>query len=671
MYGSRKPNMESYKITYIFDKDMNAKEINSDHTEYVEILSIRNKFDLTDVKPEYEKIEETYEKDQHKKFVMKNTSIFQPQQNIKKNTITDIDYVKTLVNILDDDRANNYQKWIRLGWCLRNIDHRLLEVWNEFSKRCPKFQEGECERIWNYMKDDGLNIGSLHLWAKEDNPEEYKQLVKKGINTLLNTSISTITHTDIARVVYELFKYEYVCVSVSKNIWYEFRNHKWVSCDSGTTLRSKISKELCDEYYNYRAVLSQQAASTIDTDQRDNIDKKIKKIGELILKLKTVSFKDNIMKESREVFYIEKFEEKLDSRCHLIGFENGVFDLDSYEFREGRPEDYISFTTGINYIPYTDDENSQMMEGFINRIFPKIHMKEYFLTLLSSFLNGNIKEERFHILTGTGANGKSKILDLFEQSFGDYCCKLPITLLTQKRAASNAATGELARTKGKRFACLQEPSQDEKLNIGLMKELTGGDKIMARAMYKDPIEFKPQFKMVLTCNQLPTVPSTDNGTWRRLRVIEFTSKFVDVPNPANANEFIMDCDLSNNFIIWKEYFISLLINYYKKYVEIGITEPDEVLYCTKEYQRNNDVFLDFVEQELIRDEMEFVSYNQVLNSIKGWIKDNNITHISPKKKDLEINLKKCLGETVRYGHVDGFKGWKLKIHSLIVVDELD
>jgi P4 family phage/plasmid primase-like protien len=249
---------------------------------------------------------------------------------------------------------------------------------------------------------------------------------------------------------------------------------------------------------------------------------------------------------------------------------------------------------------------------------------------------------------------------------------LPITLLTQKRAASNAATGELARTKGKRFACLQEPSQDEKLNIGLMKELTGGDKIMARAMYKDPIEFKPQFKMVLTCNQLPTVPSTDNGTWRRLRVIEFTSKFVDVPNPANPNEFVMDCDLSNNFIIWKEYFISLLINYYKKYVEIGITEPEEVLYCTKEYQRNNDVFLDFVEQEFMRDEMEFTSYNQVLNCLKMWIKDNNITHISTKKKELGINLAKCLGETVKYNTIEGYKGWKLKNNQLSsTIDELN
>jgi len=416
--------------------------------------------------------------------------------------------------------------------------------------------------------------------------------------------------------------------------------------------------------------LSQNAALAEDDDTRKGFDVKLKKLGDLIPKLKTCSFKDNIMKESREIFYIEKFEEKLDSRCHLVGFENGVFDLESYEFREGRPEDYISFTSGVNYNPYIEDDNARDLHEFINRIFTKPHMKEYFLTLLASFLNGNIKEERFHILTGSGANGKSKVLDLFEQSFGDYCCKLPITLLTQKRASSNAATSELARTKGKRFACLQEPSEDEKLNVGLMKELTGGDKIMARAIYKEPIEFKPQFKMVLTCNTLPTVPSNDNGTWRRLRVIEFTSKFVDHPNPDNENEFEMDMDLTQKFAIWKEYFISLLINYYKKYTEGGVTEPDEVLVCTKEYQRNNDVFLDFVEQEFEKNDMTFVTFSQVVNCFKSWLKENNINHVSLKLKELTSNLEKCFGKKVNVSTVVGFKGWQFKNDAFNIHDEL-
>ena len=293
------------------------------------------------------------------------------------------------------------------------------------------------------------------------------------------------------------------------------------------------------------------------------------------------------------------------------------------------------------------------------------------MLLLSSFLNGGVKEERFHIWTGSGSNGKSKTIDLFEQSFGDYCCKLPITLLTQKRAASNAATSELARTKGKRFACLQEPSEDEKLNVGLMKELTGGDRIQARLIYKEPIEFKPQFKMILTCNTLPNVPSDDGGTWRRIRVVEFTSKFCENPDPAKENEFQADFELSEKFGNWKEYFMSMLIEYYKKYIEKGIVEPDEVLQCTKEYQKNNDTFLEFIEQECERFEEDFLSYNDVYNSFKMWCKDNNIQMVTSKKRDFIKSVSKTLGRSCMVNKVEGWKGWRFKQENTGYSDDLD
>ena len=123
-------------------------------------------------------------------------------------------------------------------------------------------------------------------------------------------------------------------------------------------------------------------------------------------------------------------------------------------------------------------------------------------------------------------NGKSKLIELFEHGFGDYCGKLSVTLITQKRAASNACTPEVLKNKGKRFVTLQEPDEYEEVNVGAMKEYTGGDKITARGLHKDPIEFKPQWKMVMTANHLPPVSANDRGTWRRITVTEFISQFV-------------------------------------------------------------------------------------------------------------------------------------------------
>ena len=119
-------------------------------------------------------------------------------------------------------------------------------------------------------------------------------------------------------------------------------------------------------------------------------------------------------------------------------------------------------------------------------------------------------------------------MELLEKSIGDYGCKLPITLLTAKRAASNAATPELATTKGKRIATLQEPDTNTKLNVGLMKELTG-DTIQARALYREPFEFKPQFKMVLCCNDKPELPEHDQGIGAVARNTDFITAFRPEP----------------------------------------------------------------------------------------------------------------------------------------------
>ena len=65
-----------------------------------------------------------------------------------------------------------------------------------------------------------------------------------------------------------------------------------------------------------------------------------------------------------------------------------------------------------------------------------------------------------------------------------------------------------------------------KYQCRINEKLTGNDKIIARALFKEPVEFSPQFKMLLMCNDLPNIPSNDDGTWRRLEVVDFVSRFV-------------------------------------------------------------------------------------------------------------------------------------------------
>ena len=667
MYGSKKPNCEPYKVTYKYvwnttDQTLTPLPLDETPSQLVEILSIRNKYDARSIKIEKLDVVKEIEKNalqQKQQKQKKMSNALQTSVNTRKNQIENLEHVCKLVDILSDERATNYIDWISVGWCLRNIDHRLLEKWVEFSKRSPKFEDGECEKRWNYMRDDGLGMGTLNMWAKKDNPEKYVEIMKHDISNLIYTSRNE-THYDIARVVHFMFKHDFVCASIKCNFWYHYENSRWVACDSGHKLNGKLSTDVFKRYSSAAAEYHAKASATESETEQSIFSEIGKKLAGIATKLKNGPFKENVMRECRNLFYVDKFDEKLDSKCHLVGFNNGVYDLEVKEFREGRPEDYISFTTGCNYIEYDKTNHyAQQMQGFLSSVITKDHIREYLLLLLSSFLNGNIREERFHIWTGSGSNGKSKIIDLFEQSFGDYCCKFPVTLLTQKRAASNAANSELARAKGKRFAVLQEPSEDEKLNVGLMKELSGGDKIMARALFKEAFEFKPQFKMVLTCNHLPNVPSDDGGTWRRIRLVEFTSKFVQDPDPEKPNEFPMDTELSTKFGDWKEHFMSLLIEYYGKYTITGIREPEEVLKCTKEYQKNNDYYLEFKDDKIEDNEMGFLSVNDAFSTFKYWQKENGST-IKIKKRDFLQAMDKMCGKRANISRVEGWKGYRMK-----------
>jgi phage/plasmid-associated DNA primase len=221
-----------------------------------------------------------------------------------------------------------------------------------------------------------------------------------------------------------------------------------------------------------------------------------------------------------------------------------------------------------------------------------------------------------------------------EKAFGDYCCKFPVTLLTRQRAASNAATSEIARAKGRRLGVLQEPCENEHLNIGLMKELSGGDTIQCRELYKPPVEWRPQFKLFLQCNHLPTVPSDDGGTWRRIRVVEFGSKFVPKPDPEKPNEFPMDIDLKSKLDIWKEHFISMLVHIYVSRFGQIIEDPESVTAFTRQYQRDNDHLADFVDSRIEPKEDSFLSIDDAMRELREWNREQSGQDCKIKKNAL-------------------------------------
>jgi P4 family phage/plasmid primase-like protien len=439
-----------------------------------------------------------------------------------------------------------------------------------------------------------------------------------------------------------MYKYEY---KYTGSEWYMFRNHLWHKENDGMYLRQKISTDLLEKFIILMSDYNKICSSTdqnITEDDREEYKSKNKEITKICLNLKTTAFKDNIVKECKELFYDKNFANNLDTNFYLLGFNNGIYDLKTSVLRDGRPDDYVSMSTNIDKIDFNpDNEHWTDIKKFIDTVFFEEEVREYFLLFLASCLQGHNAEEKFRIWTGSGSNGKSKIMELLCHALGEYTIKFPVTMLTGKRAASNAATPEIVMAKGKRFGYFEEPSGNERINAGLLKEFSGGDKITARGLHKDPIEFKPQFKLSLLCNDIPEVPAHDTGISRRLEIIEFKSKFTE--HPKEMNEFHIDKSLSDKLPLWKELFIAYLLDvYYEKYKNAGIKVPAEVVKFTVEFQKQCDSYDDFISGflEETKENNDIIGINEIYDEFRIWYEDSFGNNKYPSKIEFGKYLKK-------------------------------
>lgn len=654
MYGNSKPKCQPYKLTQLIahdDSELEVSELVENDDDLVDIFSLQTKnwkeSNSTPLNSSYSTEDIDFECD-NKGIDNSTTTSFESIIPVSRED--EFRKAKYLVSLLSEERAENYNDWIRVGWALHNTDTGLLPVWIDFSRKCPsKFNEKECHKLWNNMKP-GLTIRSLQSWAKEDNPHKYSEYMKTEFEELLKKSLSGDTYS-VAKALYTKYFDRFVCASIKHNCWYEFKNHRWNKVDGGFTLMRLISEEFVNDYLKVSSEYNLKAINSTGIEKED-LQKKGSCFQKIVDKLLNLNFKKQIMEESKYLFHDEDFEEKLDENHDLLGCENGVYDFAKGEFREGRPDDYITLSTENKYFPWNpQNPYAKAIDKFFSEILPDKAVRDYFLQALSTCLTGHNREEKLYIPTGGGSNGKSLTFELVNLALGKYYISCPVTIMTRGRGSSSQASPELARIKGKRIGVLQEPDNSETMNVGLMKELTGNDAFMARGLFEEPKEIKPQIKFFLTCNDLPIIPSRDGGTWRRLRVILFGSKFCD--QPEGPNQFRIDTRLKEKIKEWGPMFLSYLVYIYNTMYKktTYLHEPEAVLYSTNSYQKDNDHFLDYfnTKLEIVEDPKQIISKRSVYSDFKAWFKEYHEGNKLPRSEQLYRFLDDVLGKCNRSG----------------------
>jgi P4 family phage/plasmid primase-like protien len=489
------------------------------------------------------------------------------------------------------------------------------------------------------MNKNEMNIAfngdiTININNTDDELVEFQKIdiyEDEKLNELVYNSLNGESYP-LAEIIYHYYK-DTFNYGEDEN-WYFYKNHRWENIGKKNMklrhLMQPILKDIYVQLYNYYK-------------ESENEKNKLKSIKQIISSFDNTTLKNNIVVELTEIYSENNnpdrnFTKKLDSNNYLVGFNNGIYDLQTFTFRDGKPDDFVTMSVGYDYKEQHTDKYNGLLQ-FLEDIHPNKEEREYMLTYLSVGLIGNLLE-LFTILTGCGRNGKSKLVELLKVTFGDYFGSVQSQLFTRPRPDANSPDPGLLNLMKKKMVMASEPEKNSKLNSGFIKFITGRDSTTLRNCHSnDMIDFTANFITLLICNDIPECDDIDNAFSKRLRCINFPTEFV--MEPIKDNQKKIDVNINKNFDYWKLDFMLLLIDYYKKYSQTHELKPTEnILKWTNQYKEDTDMYLQFLNECTEENKDGHIHCSTLYGEFKEWFKINNPNSKIPSNKEFINNIKK-------------------------------
>jgi P4 family phage/plasmid primase-like protien len=553
-----------------------------------------------------------------------------------------------------------YAMWMELAFALKNTDADLMFItWALVSAKKPGFDYGSIPDLYNRWdkidkREGGKTDRSVRYWAKEYNRDGYNKVNAKSLEHYIMNALDNDGDHEICKVLRCLCSEQFVCsgLTIGSQVWYEFKEHRW-TLDDGLRLRADgISNQLHEAFYaKQEELLTLSQRTPVDDARNDNAydktSKHTKAASNIMQRCHSNSQKNHLAKEAAELFFSKDFNCNLDQNKWTLCFNNGIVNLQTGEFRDGRPLDYISKTTNVPYLSESDidsDENQVILTeitAFMSELFPDAELLEYMWEHLASTLVGANLSQTFNIYKGGGSNGKSLLAILMSKALGEYCtASAPLSIITSKRSALGGTSSELYALKSIRYAIFSEPSKGMVLNEGAMKEMTGDAKIQARELYQSSTIFNQMFSLAVCTNSLFEIKSNDDGTWRRLRIIDFKSCFKDpdvydaLPEKDRNSKYIFKkvSNLEHKLDAWAPVFVSLLVRRCIKNKGI-VKDCAMVLNETKKYRLRQDLIGQFVDEKIRACEGRNLKRLDLSQEWKRWLEETQSSN-APKMSEL-------------------------------------
>lgn len=529
-----------------------------------------------------------------------------------------------VLTVLSSERATVYGPWIEVGMVLKNSGKpdEFYSLWLEFSKRCTDLRKqaspDECMKKWCTFtrSQEGLSVGSLRYWASQDNPEAYRTLMSQSLGHMLD-ACNVSTHSPMAALLFRLYGTRFKCINIRGRVWYHYNGQRWCPDQDGHTLRKLMSREVSAMFLQRSQRVSRSAEQVTQQCEADNESQIMtesrkkgfvnhsKRLSDMAVRLDNKVYKEQVFQECADLFHDAGFLSRLDSQPNLLGFEDGVYDLDASLFRSGRPEDYVSFNTGYSF-PQEDDESVQrQLADFVSSTQASQEHHKYVMETLAYFLHGRKYMELLYFFTGAhGRNGKSLLFNtLMASVLGDYHYAPDASILMNSKASGGGPSPEVVKLAGKRMVVASEPDNagDACFRVSRLKAWRGNDFISARGLYQDVTRIKPQFSVCVLMNNKPPLDKLDRAFASTLRIVEFPWEFVQ--KPALPHQKQGDARLKGLYGERSEYaaqFMRMLLRTYKAlhHEFFGscrqIETPPGVLTATEQYVDDQDQLGDWL-----------------------------------------------------------------------------
>jgi len=487
-------------------------------------------------------------------------------------------------------------------------------------------------------------------------PDMYREFIGKLSTSKMNWLVKnhsvrnrSFSEANVTALMYENYVGKYVTTSDgrSTSVWM-FDETRWVEIS-----QAEIWQEMSTSFIDFL----RSCMLNGDSQWEQLCD-------DVVRYMSSVSSRERIQRDLMQRLSSTTFQSKLNSNAHLVGMENGVYDLEKGKLRNAYPMDYVSMSTHINYLEDDDKTLRKELKEILRTIFPNRRVRKFFIQSCASLLEGRNKEKYVYVWWGEGNNAKSMMEKLLATALGDYSAVAATSLVTAKRGNADNASPQLSALEGKLSVFLQEPNPNETIKIGMIKELSGNDAITARALFKNNRTFIPKFKLIIVCNTAIEIPNIDIAFTNRLIVIPFESTFRTKEDYRRRErkgtltdyDHLMDSSVARKIGIYAEVFFRMLVEEYEAIGDEPLYVPKRIRKATSDYIKENNFSLRYIAECCSEDEEGEVNIKSLHSDMKRWMNEH---HGGKKVPNIDIFRK----EVANLGYDVNSKGI---VHGLVI-----